>query len=128
VMVNGRWLPRAELDAMLAPLEGYARTARFPSPAETRNLPVAAAEAAPLTGTYKMENGVNVQVAKDKEGLIVTAKAPEGTRTHRLLSQGNGRYLIPALRATITFELMQGRASKLVFSQSGISMKGARVP
>ena len=127
-MVNGRWLPRAELDALLAPLEQSARAARFPAPSDVKDLPVAANEAASLTGTYKMDNGVAVQVAKEKEGLTVTANAPEGTRKHRLLSQGGGRYLIPAIRATITFEIQKGRASKLVFSQRGNTIKGARAP
>jgi imidazolonepropionase-like amidohydrolase len=128
VMVNGRWLPRTELDALLAPLEKSARAARFPAPSEVKDLPVAANEAASLTGTYKMDNGVAVQVSKEKEGLTVTANSPEGSRKHRLLSQGGGRYLIPPIRATVTFEMQQGRASKLVFSQRGNTVKGARAP
>jgi hypothetical protein len=56
----------------------------------------------------------------------VIAKDPDGSKKHRLLSQGGGRYLIPAIRATITFEMKDGRASKLVFSQRGMTLKGAR--
>jgi imidazolonepropionase-like amidohydrolase len=129
VMLNGRWLARAELDEMLGEIERFTRSARFPEPSAVKDLPVPARESAPLTGSYKMSNGVTVAIGVEQDGLVLTASAPDpgGPKRHRLLSQGNGRYLIPAIRAVVTFELREGRAAALILSQQGAQLRGERL-
>jgi hypothetical protein len=110
VMVNGRWLPRAELDRQLAQI---AQELKFPADAEIKDLPVTAAEASAVQGRYRFQdNTLTVASGKadGKEGLTLTAKDASGERTVRLHSQGGGVYLAPEVKARITFGIPSQRA------------------
>lgn len=126
VMVNGRWLPRAELDQMLAEIEDSARALRYPTASEVKDLPITAPEAAPVTGSYAFPNGDLVTVALEKSGLMLTAQSPKDTKRWRLLAQGGGSYVIAEIKAKICFETAAGQASALVFVQNGAEIKSTR--
>ena len=87
VMVNGRWLPRRELDEMLVEIEN---ALRYPPAAEIKDLPIPATEAAALAGRYSVEK-INVTVASKDGKLTLTAHDPKGDRTERMRSQGARR-------------------------------------
>jgi imidazolonepropionase-like amidohydrolase len=123
VMVNGRWLPRAELDAKLAEI---ARGLRYPSAAEIKDLPIPTAEAAALTGSYSFK-GDKISVALVNGALMLTAHDPKGDRTLRLRSQGGGVYLMPEVKAKVSFELRDGRAVALIANQGGGQIKALRI-
>jgi imidazolonepropionase-like amidohydrolase len=132
VMLNGRWLPRAELDRQLAQI---AQDLKYPADAEVKDLPVSASEATALLGRYQFEdNTLTVARTKDdakgegKEVLTMTATDKSGSRTLRLRSQGGGVYLMPEVKARVTFEVQQGRATTMIGNQGGATFKAARLP
>jgi hypothetical protein len=123
VMVNGRWLPRRELDEMLVEIEN---ALRYPPAAEIKDLPIPATEAAALAGRYTFEK-INVTVASKDGKLTLTSHDPKGDRTERMRSQGGGVYLIPEVKAQVRFEMKDGRAAALIGSQGGAQFRAARV-
>jgi hypothetical protein len=123
VVVNGRWLPRRELDGMLVEIEN---ALRFPPAAEIKDLPIPTGEAAALAGRYSHEK-IDVTVASKDGKLTLTAHDPKGDRTERMRSQGGGVYLIPEVKAKIQFEMKDGRAAALIGSQGGAQFRAARV-
>jgi imidazolonepropionase-like amidohydrolase len=123
VMVNGRWLPRRELDGLLVGIEN---ALRYPPAAEIKDLPIPASEADALAGRYTFEK-IDVTVARKDGKLTLTAHDPKGDRTERLRSQGGGVYLIPEVKATVRFEMKGGRAAALLGSQGGAQFRAARV-
>jgi imidazolonepropionase-like amidohydrolase len=120
VMVNGRWLPRAELDNMLAEVE---RTAR----AAPRELPISAEEAKAVAGTYSLAGvDVTLVVAIEDGTLVLVARDPKGTKKFRMRPKGGGAYAIREVKGTLTFEIREGRATGVTFSQGGTELKGTR--
>jgi adenine deaminase len=120
VMVKGRWLPRAEIDRMLAEVE---RTAR----AAPKELPVSAEEAKAVAGTYTLAGvDVTLVVAMEDGTLVLVARDPKGTKKFRMRPKGGGAYVIREVRGTLTFEIREGRATGVTFSQGGMELKGKR--
>lgn len=131
VMVNGRWLPRAELDRQLAEI---ATALRYPADAEVKDLPVAASEVAAVVGSYRHQDNT-ITVARDKdtskggqEGLTLTSTDKSGSRTLRLRAQGDGVYLMPEVKAKVTFDVDKatGKATTLVGQQGGAAFRAVR--
>jgi len=119
VMVNGRWLPRAELDAMLADIE---RANRWP---EVKDLPVSAAEAAALSGTYSLPAGAGGKtvVSVEKGALVMTDRKG---KNHRLLSQGGRLFVVEDVKATLNFSPAQGPAATVVVTHGQFQLRGTR--
>jgi imidazolonepropionase-like amidohydrolase len=119
VMVNGRWLPRAELDARLAEIE---RAMRWLPP---KDLAVPPAEAAALSGTYTLPAGAGGKtiVSVEKGALVMTDR--EG-KSHRLLSQGGRAFVVADVKATVNFSPAQGPAATVVFTHGQFQIRGTR--
>jgi hypothetical protein len=127
VMVRGLWLPRAALDERLVELERLALGLRFPPAAEVKDLPIAPAEAAPLAGNYaSASTTLKLVVALDKGGLMLTTTEPAGTKTNRMRAQGGGTYLVPELKARVTFERDGGNATALLLLRGESQLRAAR--
>jgi imidazolonepropionase-like amidohydrolase len=120
VMLRGRWLPRAELDALLTEV---ARSAR----AGVKDLPVSQNEAQKLVGAYEVAGRrVRLEVEIENGHLVIVGHDPNGTRRLRLRSQGDGSYRVPEIRAKVTFEMRDGRAVSVVLSQRGAELRAER--
>jgi imidazolonepropionase-like amidohydrolase len=119
VMVNGRWLPRAELDAMLADI---AQANRWP---EVKDLPLAAGEGAALSGTYTLPAGAGGKtvVSVEKGALVMTDRSG---KPHRLLSQGGRLFVVEDVKATLNFSPAQGPAATLVVTHGQFQLRGTR--
>jgi hypothetical protein len=123
VMLNGRWLPRTELDSMLAQI---ATDLYFPPDADVKDVPVTEPEAAALVGEYTFaakDAGTATVIAGDEGTLRV--RSSRGL-DHRMRAQGDGTYLIPEAKLKVTFEMRDGRSVALVFSQHGARMRALR--
>jgi imidazolonepropionase-like amidohydrolase len=125
VMVNGRWLARADLDRMLGDIE---RRLRFPSPAEVKDLAIPAAEAAAVAGTYAFARGNMTAVVAVENGTLTMIPGRADARKVRLRSQGGGLYLVPEMKSKVTFEFQDGRAVAVVIEADAARLRGARAP
>jgi hypothetical protein len=119
-MLRGRWLPRSELDGLLADV---ARAVR----ADVKDLPVSEEEARRVAGVYEMPKlPVQMEVGAEKGFLTLVAHDPHGTMRLRLRAQGDGSYRVLEIRAKVTFEIREGRAVALVLAQHGAEVKAER--
>jgi len=127
VMVNGRWLPRAEIDAMLADIE---RSLHYPAGSEVKDLPVTPKDTAGLAGGYAFPAPANTTIfVLQENGALVVSPDAKGSHKKRLLFQGDGEYLLPEDKIAIRFEMQGGRASAMRVSSPGwIDWRGLRVP
>jgi imidazolonepropionase-like amidohydrolase len=127
VMVNGRWLPRAELDQMLSEIE---RSLRYPPAGEVKDVAVAPKDAAALAGKYAFPAPANTTVFVFVEnGALMTSNDPKGPDKMRLRAQGDGTYLLPEAMLMVKFELQGGRVTAMLVSSPGyIDWRGPRVP
>jgi imidazolonepropionase-like amidohydrolase len=120
VMLRGRWLPRSELDAMLAEV---ARAAA----AGVKDLAVSDEEARRLAGSYEIPKlRLKIQIESEKGALFVVAPSPKGARRLRLRSQGDGSYRVLEIAAKVTFEIHEGRAVAMILSQRGAELRAER--
>jgi hypothetical protein len=127
VMVKGRWLPRAELESTLAEIE---LEMRYPADADVKDLPVAASDAAALTGRYAFGAPANTTVTVTYEkGALIGSCTGKDCKRPRLRWQGGDVYLIPDEKLLVRFETKAGRAAAMRLSSPGwIDWRGARVP
>jgi hypothetical protein len=109
---------------MLAVIEEDARALRYPPASAVKDLPIGSQEAAPVVGSYSFPNGDVITVHLEKSGLALSAQGSKGTERWRLLAQGAGIYLIPEIKAKVSFQMDVGHASALVFIQNGAEIKG----
>ncbi|HEY0708895.1 MAG TPA: amidohydrolase family protein [Polyangia bacterium] len=123
VMANGRWLPRAELDALLA---GIAADLRFPSDKEVQDFAIPAHTAAAMVGSYQgAEADQTFRVLGKSGGLFgLWSAAPDKMR--RLRWQGSNVFLVPEDKATITAEIKDGTARVLMIKQDGAHVRWDR--
>jgi imidazolonepropionase-like amidohydrolase len=120
VMLRGRWIPRSEIDALLAEVARSARTG-------VKDLPVAREEAQRLVGAYEVPKvPVRLEIEVENGYLVIVGHDPNGARRLRLRSQGDGSYRVPEIRAKVTFEIRDGRAVSLVLLQRGAELKAER--
>ena len=127
VMVNGRWLPRGELDAMLSEIE---RSLRYPAGNEVKDLPVSAKDIAALTGRYAFAAPANATVFIFAEnGALMTSNDRKSPQKMRLRAQGDGTYLIPEEKFTVRFDVQGGKAAAMRVSSPGwIDWRAPRAP
>ena len=126
VMVNGRWLPRAEIEAMLSEI---ARSVRFPPDSEIKDVPVTATESRAVTGSYRFDRGnqsTTLEVFLDKDAL--RAKLRGQKESFRLRSQGDGTYLVPEHLTKIVFHPRDARATTITIEADAAIEKGTRLP
>ena len=120
VMVSGRWLPRAELDAMLADV---ARELHFPADAEIKDLPITAAAAAAVTGSYKFVGGDQTIVVSSTDGGLFATAGGNKDKKPRLRWQGGGTYLVPEDKMKVIFDIKEGRATSMTAHGDGARLK-----
>jgi CubicO group peptidase (beta-lactamase class C family) len=88
---------------------------------EVLDLPLSAAEATPLVGTYEVaEIGQTVRVSFENGQL----RLDPGRR--RMRAQGDGKYAVPELEAVLSFEAEQGRVQRMIVEQRGKRFVGQR--
>jgi hypothetical protein len=127
VMTRGRWLPRAELDKMLAGIE---RELYYPADSDVKDLSVDATAAARLTGRYAFPAPANdtITITFENGGLMGSCRGKD-CRRPRLLWQGGDVYLIPEDKIQVRFEMKAGRTVAMGLSSPGwIDWRGPRVP
>jgi D-alanyl-D-alanine carboxypeptidase len=99
---------------------------RIPEP-RVVDVPIPAADAAAIAGTYRFEAvGISVEVHVDKGNVMI--RNAGGARSARLQSQGDGNYLVPELKARVMFEFKGGKVIKMRIEQNGAAIEGNRVP
>jgi imidazolonepropionase-like amidohydrolase len=127
VMVKGRWLPREELNGMLASIE---RDLRYPIGAEIKDLPITATNAATLTGSYAFPAPTHATITVTFENDALMGSCTEkGCKRPRLRWQGGDVFLIPEEKLLVTFEKKAGRAAVMRLSSPGwIDWRAPRVP
>jgi len=102
------------------------RVLAIPRPAE-RDLAVSASEAAELVGRYQLAAMGQTLIVEAQDGKLY-ARRDGGTARPRLVSQGDRRFLLRELGATLVFEPSAGRATTIRVTQSGATFEGQRVP
>jgi CubicO group peptidase (beta-lactamase class C family) len=90
------------------------------------DVPIPAADAAAIAGTYRFDAiGISVEVYVDKGHVMI--RNVGSARSARLRSQGDGSYLVPEVKAKVMFELKGGKVIKMRIEQ-GTAIEGNRVP
>jgi D-alanyl-D-alanine carboxypeptidase len=132
------YYPQADLFiAVLVNTEGAAASALseklarvvlgIPEP-ELKDLPLLEAEVKPLLGTYAIQElGQTLLVAWDGSTLKL-GPAQRPAQGRRMRSQGGGVFVVPELKARISFELVAGVAKAMVVYQHGHEFRGERLP
>ncbi len=121
VMLNGRWLGRAELDSILA---GVAHLVRNPPEAP----PIDAAEAKAIAGDYELkEANVTLRVEIEKGIPILTARDPRSEKRFRMHRRAAGTYVVREVKAILTFAMQGGPATTLTFAQGDARVEGRRI-
>jgi imidazolonepropionase-like amidohydrolase len=130
VMVNGRWLPRGELDAQLAAI---AADLRYPSDKEVQDFAIPATTAAAMLGTYQgpgQNPGQNGEPQTfrvlGKSGGLFCLWSASPDKVRRLRWQGSNLFLVPEEKATIMAEIKDGTARTLVIKQDGAQLSWDR--
>ena len=99
------------------------RTAR----AAPKELPVSAEEANAVVGTYTLAGvDITLVVAMEDGTLVLVARDPKGTKKFRMRPKGEGAYAVREVKGTLTFEIREGRATGVKFSQGGMELTGKR--
>jgi hypothetical protein len=125
VMASGRWLARAELDAML---EEIARDMRFPPAAEVKDAPIPAAEVKAVAGKYRAASaGEHTFSITSTDGALIGVPSIRPDVRLRLRAQGDGSYVVLEQKAFVSFERKDGRATRMTVRKDGVRQTWERV-